>query len=73
VELEDGKYHMQGRTFTLAPMSSRTEFRRTKRNQYLLGIVQWWNVLGFQAVHLMIEDETCIALLPNPVVQHLDT
>jgi hypothetical protein len=21
----------------------------------------------------MVEDETCIALLPNPVMQHLDT
>jgi hypothetical protein len=24
-------------------------------------------------VHLMVEDEVCTALLPNPVVQHLDT
>ena len=32
-----------------------------------------WNVLEFQAMRLIIEDETHIALLPNPVVQHLDT
>jgi hypothetical protein len=49
------------------------EFCRMEQNWYPLGMVQWWNVLGFQAVRLMIEDETCTALLPNPVTQHLDT
>ena len=64
---------MRGRTFTLAPTGSRAEFRRTERNRYPLGIVQCRNVLEFQAVRLMVEDEARTALLPNPVAQHLDT
>jgi hypothetical protein len=65
--------HAGGRTFTLAPTGSCAEFCGTERNWYPLGIVQCWNVLEFQAVRLMDEDETRTALLPNPVAQHLDT
>jgi hypothetical protein len=47
VELEDLKYDIQGRTFTLAPTGSYAEFCRMEKNQYLLGIIQWigmfWN------------------------------
>jgi hypothetical protein len=59
--------------FTLAPTGSCAEFRGTEQNQYPLGIVQCWNVLEFQAVRLMVEDEVRTASLPNPVAQHLDT